>query len=149
MICQCILSSWWCWILPLIAGVLCAILGYFLGRACKKCKKCNEEKVEHKETQGDYFNAQLAKAVFGKSIKKDDLKIVKGIGPEIAEQLNQNGIKTWKELSETSIKRCQEILNMDDERFRMHNPETWPQQAKMAYEGKWKELLKLQEELIM
>jgi len=28
----------------------------------------------------------------------------------------------------------------------MHDPSTWPKQAEMAYEGKWAELLKWQDE---
>lgn len=93
------------------------------------------------------FDAAAAKLAFGKKIKENDLKIVEGIGPKIEELFNSFDIKTWKSLSETSVERCQEILLSGGERFRMHNPGTWPQQAKLAYEGKWKELVKWQDEL--
>tara|TARA_R110000868_G_scaffold343120_3_gene604179 strand:+ start:52427 stop:52978 length:552 start_codon:yes stop_codon:yes gene_type:complete len=92
------------------------------------------------------FNAQAAKAVFGKAIKKDDLKIVEGIGPKIQQLFNSFDIKTWKDLSETAVAKCQEILDSGGARYKIHDPASWPMQAKMAYEGKWKELHKWQEE---
>lgn len=86
------------------------------------------------------FDAAAAKAVFGKSIKQDDLKIVEGIGPKIEELFKTSGILTWKALGETSVDRLREILSKAGERYQIHDPGTWPRQSKMAYEGKWKEL---------
>lgn len=93
------------------------------------------------------FNADAAKAVFGKKIKQDDLKIVEGIGPKIEQLFHSFGITTWKALGETSVEKCQEVLDSGGERYRIHKPDTWPKQAHMAYEGKWEELLKWQDEL--
>jgi len=56
------------------------------------------------------------------------------------------GIKTWKALSETSVASCQAILNTGGERYKVHDPASWPMQARMCYEGKWKELFRWQEE---
>lgn len=92
------------------------------------------------------FDADAAKAVFGKTIKQDDLKVVEGIGPKIEEMFHAGGIKTWKALSETAVARCQEILDGGGERYKVHDPASWPMQAKMCYEGKWAELLKWQDE---
>jgi predicted flap endonuclease-1-like 5' DNA nuclease len=91
------------------------------------------------------FDGAAAKAVFGKTIKENDLKVVEGIGPKIEELFNTSGILTWKSLSESSVDRLQEILDKAGERFAIHNPGTWPSQAKMAYEGKWQELKEWQE----
>ena len=44
------------------------------------------------------FDAAAAKAVFGKSVKQDDLKIIEGIGPKIEELFKTSGILTWKAL---------------------------------------------------
>lgn len=93
------------------------------------------------------FDAAAAKGAFGKRIKQDDLKIVEGIGPKIEGLFHNFGIKTWKDLSEASIEKCQEVLNSGGDRYRIHKPGTWPKQAKLAYEGKWKELAKWQDEL--
>ena len=93
------------------------------------------------------FNAANAKAIFGKKIKENDLKIIEGIGPKIEELFKTSGILTWKSLSETSVDRCNEILDKAGDRFRIHDPGTWPRQSKLAYEGKWEELKKWQDSL--
>ena len=93
------------------------------------------------------FDAAAAKAAFGKKIKQDDLKVVEGIGPKIEGLFHNFGIKTWKALGETSVKKCQEVLNSGGDRYRMHKPTTWPKQAKLAAEGKWKKLKKWQDDL--
>ncbi len=92
------------------------------------------------------FNADAAKAAFGKVIKEDDLKIVEGIGPKISEMFQNSGIRTWKALSQTSVADCQKVLDKGGDRYKVHDPASWPLQAKMAYEGKWAELVKWQDE---
>ncbi|WP_452220100.1 hypothetical protein [Lacinutrix salivirga] len=93
------------------------------------------------------FNAEAAKAVFGKKIKKDDLTIVEGIGPKIQELFHNHDVKTWKALSECSQDKCQKVLDSGGERFKIHKPGTWPEQAKMAYEGEWQKLKDWQDAL--
>ena len=78
-------------------------------------------------------------------IEADDLTVVIGIGPKIARLLMDHGITTWKALSETSPATITEILLHDGgERYRIHNPETWPHQALLLHEGRWDELKELQ-----
>jgi predicted flap endonuclease-1-like 5' DNA nuclease len=93
------------------------------------------------------FDAAAAKAAFGKKIKQDDLKVVEGIGPKIEGLFHNFGIKTWKALGEASVKKCQEVLKSGGDRYRMHKPNTWPKQAKLAAEGKWEKLKKWQDDL--
>ena len=93
------------------------------------------------------FDAAAAKAVFGKTIKQDDLKIVEGIGPKIEELFHNAGIKTWSALGAATFAECKKILDDAGSRYQMHNPATWPDEAKMAAEGKFAELLKWQDEL--
>jgi predicted flap endonuclease-1-like 5' DNA nuclease len=197
----------WCILIPLLVGLICAILGYLLGKllggkddecndkivkleadleACKKSKHNLEADLEacmkarhtleadlkacrnsKLSLEGDLnatkaslassltataapliaFDAAAAKAVFGKTIKQDDLKIVEGIGPKIQELFHNHDVKTWKALSECSVEKCQSVLDSGGERFKIHKPGTWPKQAQLAYEGKWAELLKWQDEL--
>jgi len=78
----------------------------------------------------------------------DDLKVVIGIGPKIARLLMDHGITTWKALSETSPATITEImLKEGGERYRIHNPETWPHQALLLHEGRWDELKEMQGKL--
>lgn len=93
------------------------------------------------------FNIDEVKKVFGKKIKENDLKIVEGIGPKIEELFHNFNINTWELLSETSVEKCQEVLKSGGDRYRAHKPNTWPKQAKLAYEGKWQELKNWQDDL--
>ena len=66
-------------------------------------------------------------------IVQDDLKIVLGIGPKISKLLINRGITTWKALSEISPAVISEYLLQDGgERYRIHNPDSWPHQALLA-----------------
>ncbi len=93
------------------------------------------------------FDADAAKAVFGKKIKLDDLKIVEGIGPKIEGIFNADGIKTWRQLADAAPSKLKSLLDAAGPRYQMHDPTTWPKQAEMAFDGKWKELLAYQDRL--
>ena len=93
------------------------------------------------------FDGAMAMAVYGKKIKENDLKIIKGVGSKIEKLYHQAGIDSWKTLSETSTEKSQAILDAGNGNFSMHNPETWAGQAKLAYEGKWQELKNWQDDL--
>ncbi len=81
------------------------------------------------------------------AFKKDDLKIVEGIGPKIAGLLNDAGITTWEGLANTAVERIKEILTNAGDRYRLADPTTWPRQARMAADAKWTALKKYQDEL--
>ncbi|MEZ4907722.1 MAG: helix-hairpin-helix domain-containing protein [Saprospiraceae bacterium] len=74
-----------------------------------------------------------------KRYNQDDLKAVEGIGPKIEELLHNAGIKTWLQLSNTSVESIQKILDDAGAKFSLADPETWPKQAKLASEGLWDE----------
>lgn len=169
----------WCILIPLLIGLISALLGYLLGRLSSSGETDNSADIElwrnkNAQLEADLkscrsklssghgnvatssfaatavaapiaFNAIAAKGVFGKKIKQDDLTLVEGIGPKIQELFHNHDVNTWKALSETSVDRCQEILDTGGERYTVHNPGTWPRQAKMAYEGHWQELLDWQD----
>ena len=82
-----------------------------------------------------------------KASKKDDLKIVEGIGPKIEELCNNAGIYSFEDLAETSAEKLKEILDAAGSRFQMHDPTTWPAQSALPRDGKWDELKKWQDEL--
>jgi len=78
---------------------------------------------------------------------KDDLTKVEGIGPKIKGLFNDAGIWSFLQLSQASVEKLQKILDDAGPRYRVHNPRTWAQQAKLAAEDKWDELKKWQDEL--
>ena len=77
----------------------------------------------------------------------DKLTKIEGIGPKIEQLLKNDGIYTFANLAKSSNKRLQSILTAAGNRFKMHDPTTWPQQAKLAADAKWDELKKLQAQL--
>ncbi|MEW5676875.1 hypothetical protein ABGT15_11230 [Flavobacterium enshiense] len=94
------------------------------------------------------FDEELASSVIGKHITENDFKVIEGIEPKVEELLTTSGILSWKSLSETSVDRCNEILAKAGERFAKYNPTTWPRQARLAYEGKWRDLKAWQDSLV-
>lgn len=83
----------------------------------------------------------------GAKVKYDNLEIVEGIGPKIAELLKAAGIDTWLALAESTAEKIREILDGGGSAFQMHDPATWPAQARLAENGDFDGLKKLQDEL--
>ncbi|AXA84442.1 50S ribosomal protein L20 [Lysobacter oculi] len=87
------------------------------------------------------------KAPAKKAAKGDDLKIIEGIGPKIAEVFNDAGIVSFQDLANADVAKLREILDAAGSQFAAHDPTTWPQQAELAAAGKMDELKVLQDEL--
>ena len=79
--------------------------------------------------------------------RSEYLQIVEGIGPKIEKLLHAAGIKNWDDLADTHASDLKEILENAGPRYKMHNPTTWPKQAKLAASGKFDELKVYQDEL--
>lgn len=79
--------------------------------------------------------------------KPDDLKKIEGIGPKIAGLLVADGIASFAALGKAKQTKLKAILEAAGPRYKMHNPTTWPEQAKLAAAGKWDQLATLQDEL--
>ena len=179
----------WCWIIPLLVGIICAVLGYLIGRSSSKkidespeIKRLREENARLTTNLEEWqqklpkpgtdnrgtpatgstggspeafaaggakttgFNADAAKAAMGKRVKLNDLKIVEGIGPKIEGLFHNFDIKTWEALADCTVSKCQEVLDSGGDRYRVHDPASWPMQARMCAEGRWKDLARWQEE---
>jgi predicted flap endonuclease-1-like 5' DNA nuclease len=108
----------------------------------KQLDDCKKQKQEHA------FDASAAREAFNMKIVEDDLKIVEGIGEKIDAILKKNGIVTWYQLSQISPDKITEILLTDGgPNYKIHDPGTWPAQALLAHEGKWKQLKDYQDQL--
>ncbi len=79
--------------------------------------------------------------------ESDDLTKVEGIGPKISEVLSEAGLDTFAKVADSTPEAIREILDNAGSQFASHDPATWPQQAKLAAEGKWEELKAWQDEL--
>lgn len=112
-----------------------------VAKAPKAAKKAPAEEAPKAEKK-----APAAKKEKGP--KPDDLKIVEGIGPKIETLLKEGGIGTWDELANAPVERIKEILDAAGPRYQIHDPSSWPAQAKFAAAGQWDELKEYQEMLI-
>jgi hypothetical protein len=77
----------------------------------------------------------------------DDLTLIEGVGKKIAEILTSLGISSFEALAKSKVTFLREALDAAGPRYRVHEPATWPRQAKLAAAGKFDELKKLQAEL--
>ena len=84
----------------------------------------------------------------GKPIEPvDDLTKVEGIGPKVADILNDHGVSTFSQLAGTSPDTISEWLSEAGGMMATMKPGTWPKQAEMAANGQWDELQVWQDEL--
>ena len=80
--------------------------------------------------------------------KADDLTVIEGIGPKIAELLRQNSINTFAQLADAKVDALAALLKAAGSRFAIHKPDTWPHQSALARDGQWDQLKTLQDELV-
>lgn len=80
-----------------------------------------------------------------RAIKANDLKVVEGIGPKIEKILFDAGIQTLSDLANASVEHLKEVLNKAGDRYRIHDPSTWPEQAKLAAAGELEKLKEYQD----
>ncbi len=81
------------------------------------------------------------------SVKPDNLSRIEGIGPKLEAMLNDNNIYTFRQLSDAAPAQLKGILDKGGEAYRIHDPGTWPEQAKLLSEGKIDDFEKLTLEL--
>lgn len=116
--------------------------------AAKKTAKAPAEANKVAEVKEEKKPAAKKAPAKAKAPKADDLKKIEGVGPKIASILAESGYETFAKLAKADPEKIREILlEKGGKRYAMHNPETWPAQAKLAAEGKWDELKKWQDEL--
>lgn len=109
-------------------------------------KKPAETKTETKTTTAKTSAKGAVKEKPASSVA-DDLTLVEGIGPKIAELLKAQGIVSFADLAASKPAALKGILEAAGKRYQMHDPATWPKQAALARDGKKAELEKLQAEL--
>lgn len=100
-------------------------------------------------TKGDFETPskveKLIVKLLGFSTNPEDLKVVEGIGPKIEGLLKDAGIKNWADLAAASMDKLRGVLADAGSRYKLADPSTWPEQAKLADAGKWDDLKKYQD----
>lgn len=78
----------------------------------------------------------------------DDIIIIEGIGPKIKELFNAGGVHSFEQVSKMSVTEMSAILDKGGPRFKLANPGSWAEQARLAANNEWAALKKLQDELV-
>lgn len=81
----------------------------------------------------------------GDILAKDDLQLIEWIGPSLEKLLHKYGVQSYKDMVDENVLWLEEILSQAGTRYAMHNPVTWPDQAKLAMQKKWTELEEYQD----
>lgn len=104
------------------------------------------------ETQQSETNPDTDLAVGGAHLppadsRLEDLKIIEGIGPKIESLLKDAGMADLSALSEADPEEIRRILLAASDRYQIHDPSTWPAQARLAVNGNWELLEEYQDQL--
>ncbi len=107
----------------------------------------SEPKIVEAKVEEVKADAIVAEEIVVPTAKADDLTVVEGIGPKIAELINNKSITTYAQLADTPINELKDILDEAGDRFKIHNPGTWAEQAALLRDGKMDEFKALCAEL--
>lgn len=77
--------------------------------------------------------------------RPDDLLVIEGIGPRTSTIVTAAGYTSFADLATADVERLKQALR--DAGIRTIDPSTWPEQARLADEGRWDELRALQQRI--
>ena len=111
--------------------------------ASKKSKK-NRTLVDTDEDD-EFYEDETDEIISVKKEKKqkaekDNLQMIEGVGPKIEKLMNKHGVRTFADVVSSDVTGLEDILLAGWPRYQVHSPTTWPDQARLAMQGKWSEL---------
>ena len=128
----------WVWIIVFILALI--LVWWLLTRSSKQSETEAEElSAQITEEQEEIVEEETIPS------EPDDLTRIEGIGPKINQLLGAAGITTYAQLADADIDMIDSKL--DEAGITFAHPGTWPEQAKLASEGKWDELEALQDNM--
>jgi large subunit ribosomal protein L21 len=124
-------------------------------------RKHYQKRQGHRQNYTELFIAEIADGKGGimkaaaapviavaQKAGKDDIEIIEGIGPKIAQVLATNGITTFAALAQAKADDITAMLKASGGRFSLANPASWAEQAALLRDGKMAEFQKLCDELV-
>jgi large subunit ribosomal protein L21 len=124
-------------------------------------RKHYQKRQGHRQNYTELFIAEIADGKGGimkataapviavaQKAGKDDIEIIEGIGPKIAQVLATNGITTFAALATAKADDITAMLKASGGRFSLANPASWAEQAALLRDGKMAEFQKLCDELV-
>lgn len=133
-------GSWGTWILILLLVILLVVWWWLRRSRPEPLQRASGPVASETPSQPAPARQETERAEA--AAEPDDLTRIEGIGPKIAQLLQEAGIATYAQLAATDVSRLRDILG--DAALPMADPSTWPEQAKLAAEGRWEELSALQ-----
>lgn len=120
---------------------------FFEGRIEKdswvsQARRLKSLKEDNPEALGNSANPQSAPEE-----EVDNLQLIEGIGPQIEAILHQRGIQRFQDIAKSDPQDLRTILEETDPKLLVHDPETWPAQARLAANQQWDVLKDYQEQL--
>jgi len=158
---------WWLLLWMFLAFLLGWILRKYLGGDSKadccdelaewKRKYAGSQKKQNKPRNKRVKKAAPVVASLGATtvkgnayskLKNDNLQVVEGIGPKMDEVLKKYGVGTWSALAGNTASELRTILDKENpKRYKIIDPATWSDQAQLAVDGKWQQLIVMQKNL--
>jgi predicted flap endonuclease-1-like 5' DNA nuclease len=144
---------WWIWIFPVVFLIFLGI-GVWLrsrGRGVVKPEKILMAAADELKSQPRSAPAPMASKpvlMMAEPVleKRDELAIISGIGPQVANLLRQAGIDSFSRLAATSPEQILEIIQASSLAITV-DPARWPDQARLAADARWGDLQELQQNL--
>jgi hypothetical protein len=130
-------SLWW-----LLAAVL---LGWLL---CGWFARQYLPLVSGADTGPPASDVAAARAAGPALAGPDDLSVIEGVGPKIAQIFQAAGVRSFAQVAAMTPAGIQRLLDEAGPNFRIADPQTWPEQAALAAANRWAELKALQDELV-
>merc|ERR1711916_173524 len=100
----------------------------------KKTKKTTAKKTTKKTVKKEAVKKE-GPIVIEKVDTKDDLKVIKGIGPVLEKSLNQLNITSFGQIAKMTIKDLTKVLTDAGINAKIYDLSGWKAQAKLALKG--------------
>ncbi len=126
------------WLLWVTLGffALMVVIGWLASRNQKPAEPTVQAHAHEEHAHEEHAHAPK---------REDDLKIIEGIGPRVADVLKRAGIVSFADLAQADTAKVQAALKSAG--LNMMDPAGWIAQAKLAAKGDMEGLKKMQAEL--
>jgi large subunit ribosomal protein L21 len=105
--------------------------------------------AEIADGKGGSFKAAAAAVIAApKKAGKDDIELIEGLGPKMAQVLSGKGITTFAQIADAKADDLVAMLKESGGRFIYTSVPTWAEQAALLRDGKMEEFKKLCDELV-
>jgi predicted flap endonuclease-1-like 5' DNA nuclease len=88
-----------------------------------------------------------AARVLGMPVRLNDLTVIEGIGPAIAHLCINRGVTTWWSMANADTSLLRSMLAEAGPKYQIHDPTSWPQQARLLANGQWEKFQRLADAL--